>query len=258
MQPGGTDDDGVPFGNETVAPEEKTRRVAGVFASVAGRYDLMNDLMSAGAHRAWKAGLIDRLNPQPADLLIDVAGGTGDVARGFLARSRAAAARRGLPHVARAIVADINPDMLAAGRRRGHAEGLSWICADAAALPFPDRTADAVSIAFGIRNVARIEQALAEFRRVLRPGGRFACLEFSRMRSTALQEIYDRYSFGVIPELGRFVTGDRASYQYLVESIRRFPDQETFAAMVRAAGFAEVRVTDLAGGAVALHTGWAV
>jgi demethylmenaquinone methyltransferase/2-methoxy-6-polyprenyl-1,4-benzoquinol methylase len=251
------DEDTVSFGFENVSREEKSRRVKGVFASVASKYDIMNDLMSAGVHRIWKANMITRLNPQPNETLIDVAGGTGDIARAFLKRADETAKRRGVKPGAYAVVSDINEAMLVAGVKPSDRD-MPRVAADAARLPFPDRSADALTISFGIRNVVEIDQALREFRRVLKPGGRFACLEFSHMTHSLLQDIYDRYSFSVIPKIGEIVTGDRASYQYLVESIRRFPDQEAFAARIRDAGFGQVTVTNYSGGVAALHMGWAV
>jgi len=252
----------VPFGFETVSPDEKLSRVKGVFSSVSGRYDLMNDLMSAGIHRIWKHDTMARVNPQPGETLLDVAGGTGDLAKAFLERADRVARRRGVARQARAIVCDINPAMLAAGQARRDMAGLpgelDWVCGDATALPFPDRSVDAVTIAFGIRNVIERAAALAEFRRVLKPAGRLAVLEFSQMTAPLLQAGYDRYSFAVIPRLGGLITGDEASYRYLVESIRRFPDQETFRAEVEAAGFGRVSVTNFSGGIAALHFGWAV
>jgi demethylmenaquinone methyltransferase/2-methoxy-6-polyprenyl-1,4-benzoquinol methylase len=251
------DEDKVSFGFEDVSRDEKSRRVKGVFASVAGKYDLMNDLMSAGVHRVWKANMIAWLNPQPGEVLIDVAGGTGDIGRAFLKHADDVARRRRSGPRAMAFVADINEAMLTAGIR-GTDENMPRIACDAAALPFPDHTADAVTISFGIRNIVEVDRALFEFRRVLKPGGRFACLEFSHMTHRFLQDAYDRYSFSVIPALGEFVAGDRASYQYLVESIRRFPNQEDFAAKLKAAGFSQVGYVNYSGGAAALHTGWAV
>ncbi|MBI1362334.1 MAG: ubiquinone/menaquinone biosynthesis methyltransferase [Alphaproteobacteria bacterium] len=251
------DEDKVSFGFEDVSRDEKSRRVKGVFASVASKYDLMNDLMSAGVHRVWKANLIAKLNPQPGETLIDVAGGTGDVARAFHRRASEVAKRRNATHDALAIVADINEAMLVAGRKPGE-DHLPRVACDAARLPFRDRCCDALTISFGIRNVVEMDAALREFRRVLKPGGRFACLEFSHMTHSLLQDIYDRYSFNVIPRIGEIVTGDKASYQYLVESIRRFPDQETFAARIRDAGFGQVGYENYSGGVAALHTGWAV
>lgn len=246
------------FGFRDVDAAEKAGLVRGVFSSVAGRYDLMNDLMSLGAHRIWKTVLIDRLAPQPGEALIDVAGGTGDIAAAFIARAagRPRAERR---PPARAVICDINEDMLAAGAERRRVEGASPIamaCGDAEQLPFADASADAVSIAFGIRNVTRIDRALREMRRVLKPGGRFACLEFSHPTTEAMQRAYDAYSFNVIPWLGETVARDRDSYQYLVESIRRFPAQERFSQMLREAGFARVVHENLTGGVVALHRGW--
>jgi demethylmenaquinone methyltransferase/2-methoxy-6-polyprenyl-1,4-benzoquinol methylase len=251
------DEDSVSFGFEDVSREEKSRRVKGVFASVAGRYDLMNDLMSAGVHRIWKANMIAWLNPQPGETLIDVAGGTGDIARAFQARANEVARRRNSQAETLTFVSDINEAMLVAGIKASD-RSMPRLACDAAALPFPDRCADAVTISFGIRNVVEIDTALSEFRRVLRPGGRFACLEFSHMTHRILQEAYDQYSFKVIPWLGERVTGDRASYQYLIESIRRFPPQDDFAARIRAAGFSEVAYRNYSGGIACLHTGWAV
>jgi demethylmenaquinone methyltransferase/2-methoxy-6-polyprenyl-1,4-benzoquinol methylase len=238
------------FGYRTVPEAEKARLVEGVFSSVASRYDLMNDLMSAGIHRLWKEALIDWLAPRPGMHLLDIAGGTGDIAFRFLRRVK------GRGH---ATVCDMTLAMLEEGRRRAERQGLGpidWVQGDAERLPFADRTFDACTIAFGIRNVTRIEAALSEAWRVLRPGGRFLCLEFSQVPVPALQWLYDRYSFGIIPPLGQLVTGDRGSYQYLVESIRRFPDQECFAAMLRAAGFARVAYRNLTFGVAAIHSGW--
>jgi demethylmenaquinone methyltransferase/2-methoxy-6-polyprenyl-1,4-benzoquinol methylase len=217
----------------------------------------MNDLMSAGVHRIWKANMIAWLNPQPGETLIDVAGGTGDIGRAFLRRARDTARRLNIQKKTLAIISDINEEMLAAGISP-HDRDMPRVACDAAALPFPNGCADAITIAFGIRNVVEIDRALGEFRRVLKPGGRFACLEFSHMTHRVLQEAYDRYSFTVIPALGELVTGDRDSYRYLVESIRRFPAQQEFAAKVTAAGFGQVAHANYSGGIAALHTGWAV
>jgi len=251
------EDDKVSFGFEDVSREEKSRRVKGVFASVASKYDLMNDLMSAGVHRVWKANMIAWLNPQPGETLLDVAGGTGDIARAFLKRANEVARRRSIKADTIAFVSDINEAMLVAGIREDD-ENMPRVACDAAALPFPDASADAITISFGIRNVVEIDQALREFRRVLKPGGRFACLEFSHMTHRVLQDAYDKYSFAVIPKLGELVTGDAASYQYLIESIRRFPMQDAFAAKIKVAGFMEVGYQNYSGGIAALHTGWAV
>lgn len=246
----------VSFGFEEVAPAEKTRRVRDVFDRVAFRYDVMNDLMSGGLHRMWKDALADRLNPQPGERILDMAGGTGDIARRLQARAQRAAGRRGGPP-AEILVGDINVEMLAAGRARG-ADGLAWLAADAEALPLPDASLDAYCISFGIRNVTDIPKALREARRALRPGGRFLCLEFSRLAVPALDPVYDAFSFRVIPAVGRLVARDAEAYRYLVESIRRFPDQERFAAMVQEAGFKRVRYDNFAGGVAALHVGWAL
>jgi demethylmenaquinone methyltransferase/2-methoxy-6-polyprenyl-1,4-benzoquinol methylase len=245
------------FGFKDVDADDKAHLVRGVFSSVASRYDLMNDLMSAGVHRVWKSVFIDRLNPQPGERLLDVAGGTGDIARAFLARADTRP-RSGALAPARAVICDINFDMLAAGRARGTAglEGrLAHVCGDAENLPFPDQSVDAYTIAFGIRNVTRIDRALTEARRVLKTGGRFQCLEFSHLATEGLQKLYDAYSFSVIPWLGEKVAGDRDSYQYLVESIRRFPKQERFATMIREAGFQRVKFENLSAGIVAIHSG---
>ncbi|MBP7243183.1 class I SAM-dependent methyltransferase, partial [Amaricoccus sp.] len=219
------------FGFETVPEAEKASRVHGVFSSVASRYDLMNDAMSLGVHRLWKDAMLDWLAPRPGLAALDVAGGTGDIAFRLLRRAP----------TARVTVLDLTEAMLVEGRRRAEtlpfADRLDWVVGDAMALPFPNGAFDAYTIAFGIRNVTRPEQALAEAWRVLRPGGRLLVLEFSRVSPEGLRRLYDLYSFNVIPPMGQALAGDRASYQYLVESIRRFPDQETFAGMIRAAGF---------------------
>ena len=251
----------VTFGFETVTPDEKVTRVKGVFRSVASNYDLMNDLMSAGVHRVWKHDTIMRLNPQPGEALLDVAGGTGDLAKAFLSRADQVRQRRAHGAKAKAVVFDINDHMLEAGKARADMASLpgtlDWVCGDAQSIPFPDRSFDAVTIAFGIRNVADRSEALSEFRRVLKPGGRLAVLEFSHMTAPLLQRAYDAYSFAVIPQLGSVVTGDADSYRYLVESIRQFPDQTDFANEVEAAGFSQVSVTNFSGGIAALHFGWA-
>jgi demethylmenaquinone methyltransferase/2-methoxy-6-polyprenyl-1,4-benzoquinol methylase len=253
-----TDGARASFGFRDVREDEKARLVRGVFDSVASRYDLMNDLMSAGVHRVWKSVFIDRLNPQPDETLLDVAGGTGDIASAFLMRADGRPRAASSPP-ARAIVADINFEMLKAGEdRRASIEfgdRLARVCGDAEHLPFPDQSVDAYTIAFGIRNVTHIDRALAEARRVLKPGGRFQCLEFSHLATEGLQKLYDAYSFNVIPWLGEQVAGDRESYQYLVESIRRFPKQERFAGMIGEAGFKRVEFENLTAGVVAIHSG---
>jgi demethylmenaquinone methyltransferase/2-methoxy-6-polyprenyl-1,4-benzoquinol methylase len=241
------------FGSRQVPLEDKQALVDDVFHSVARRYDLMNDLMSLGLHRAWKDTLAIAVNP-PKNLpfaLLDIAGGTGDVA--FRVNGKGGAQTR-------ATVCDINADMLDVGRERAAAQALgdaiTFAEGNAEALPFVDKSFDAVTIAFGIRNVPRIELALAEAHRVLKIGGRFLCLEFSAVDVPGLNRLYDFYSFNVIPRLGRMVAGDADSYRYLVESIRRFPDPQTFAAMLRTAGFARVSLQPMTGGIVALHSGW--
>ena len=255
--------DTAPFGFREVPAERKDALVRGVFDSVAERYDVMNDLMSAGVHRLWKAQLVQWLNPRPGQDLLDIAGGTGDVALRALERCRrrrAPPSRPGPPP--RITVCDASPAMLETGRDRaidrGVVGGVAWICGHAEALPFADHSFDAATIAFGIRNVTHIDRALAEAHRVLRPGGRFLCLEFSRTVLPGLRRAYDLYSFAVLPRLGRIVAGDGEAYRYLVESIRRFPDQRAFAAMIEAAGFAQVRHFNLTGGIAALHGGWRI
>jgi demethylmenaquinone methyltransferase/2-methoxy-6-polyprenyl-1,4-benzoquinol methylase len=241
------------FGFRDVEAEEKPRLVRGVFDRVARRYDLMNDLMSGGVHRLWKDAMAARLNPQPGELIVDCAGGTGDMARRFAQMASRARARRGGPE-ARVLVIDYNAEMIAAGRGKGSEPEMAWAVGDAQALPLPDGCADAYAIAFGIRNVTDVAAALGEARRVLKPGGRFLCLEFSRPIIEPLRRLYDAYSFKLIPAIGERVAGDRDAYQYLVESIRRFPDQKRFAAMIAEAGFGFVDVTNFTGGVAALHT----
>jgi demethylmenaquinone methyltransferase / 2-methoxy-6-polyprenyl-1,4-benzoquinol methylase len=237
------------FGFREVPVADKARLVRDVFDSVAGRYDLMNDLMSLGVHRLWKSAFLDWLAPRPDARLLDVAGGTGDIAVRYRARG-------GGP----VVVCDINHAMIETGLeradKRGESDGISWTCGDAEALPIPDRSMDAYTIAFGLRNVTRIDKALAEARRVLRPGGRFMCLEFSRPAIAALDPAYDFYSFKLLPEIGHWVAGDRDAYVYLVESIRKFPDQESLKERMRAVGFDRVTHRDLSGGIAAIHSAW--
>ncbi len=244
------------FGFQDVPADEKASKVRGVFDAVASRYDLMNDLMSAGLHRPWKDAVAARLNPRPGELILDLAGGTGDLARRFKALADKAKARNGGPD-AEIIVVDINGEMIAAGRQRG-LDGLGWAVGDAEALPFPDNSADGYVISYGIRNVTDIPKALREAYRVLKHGGRFYCLEFSKPTTGALEAVYDAWSFNAIPPIGKVVTGDGEPYRYLVESIRRFPDQDSFAQMIKDAGFNRVDYTNFAGGITALHGGWKV
>jgi len=242
------------FGYRDVAEEEKSSLVQGVFSSVATKYDVMNDVMSGGVHRLWKSAMIDWLAPRPGWRSLDVAGGTGDIAFRILDR---ASRRGGDAHVT---VLDLTEDMLRAGMERAEsramAANLDWVNGDAMALPFPDDSFDSYTIAFGIRNVTRIEEALAEAYRVLKPGGRFLCLEFSQVTVAGMDRLYDAYSFAVIPRMGKIVANDRDSYQYLVESIRRFPDQDSFAGMIRTAGFGQVKYRNMTAGVAALHSGW--
>lgn len=240
--------DPVSFGFKSVPPQDKAPLVKQVFDQVAGRYDLMNDLMSGGLHRWWKNSMVAWLAPRPGWHIIDMAGGTGDIALRILQNADC-----------QVTVADINAAMLEQGRDRAvdHnvLQNIEWLAADAEALPLPDNHFDAYTIAFGIRNVTHIEKALAEAYRVLKPGGRFLCLEFSHMGNAWLQKIYDMYSFRVIPYIGEQVTGSRESYQYLVESIRKFPRQDDFAAMIKTAGFGNVQYRNLTQGVVAMHSG---
>jgi demethylmenaquinone methyltransferase/2-methoxy-6-polyprenyl-1,4-benzoquinol methylase len=241
--------DQVNFGDTLVTPDEKTRRVGGVFTSVAKSYDVMNDLMSGGMHRLWKDRFVAKVAPRPGERILDMAGGTGDIAFRM--------ARRG----AIVMVSDINQDMLDVGmeraRKRG-IEGLSWKQENAETLSFPDRAFDAYTIAFGIRNVTDIPAALREAHRVLKRGGRFYCLEFSTSEWPGFGQLYDRYSDAVIPRIGKVVAGDEESYRYLVESIRRFPRMEAFRAMIADAGFQSTSVEPILGGLVAIHGGWKV
>ena len=242
------------FGFRDVPLDDKQTLVNDVFHSVASRYDLMNDLMSGGLHRVWKDIMVNTLNPPKSDApfaLLDVAGGTGDIS--FRAARKAGAGFQ-------ATVCDINGDMLEVGRQRAIKQYLddrvSFVEGNAEALAFPDRSFDGYTIAFGIRNVPRIDLALSEAHRVLKHGGRFLCLEFSTVEVPGLDKLYDMFSFNVIPQIGRAVTGDAESYRYLVESIRKFPRPNAFAEMIRAPGFARVSHQILSGGIVALHSGW--
>ena len=241
--------DKVSFGYEDVPPEEKTRRVGSVFSSVARSYDRMNDVMSAGMHRHWKNQFVRRVKPRRGEKILDMAGGTGDIAF------------RMVPSGAHVTVADINDEMLAVGidraKERG-IDGLVWAEENAEQLSFADAEFDAYTIAFGIRNVTHIDKALAEAHRVLRLGGRFFCLEFSTTTWPGFRDLYDLYSHRVVPRLGKAVAGDSDSYRYLVESIRRFPDMPSFAAMIEKAGFAGVSAEPILGGAVAIHSGWKI
>jgi len=248
--------DDTSFGFRTVAADDKARLVRDVFDSVAARYDLMNDLMSGGIHRLWKSAMIDWLMPRPGLRMIDVAGGTGDIA--FRIRERLEAAG-GAGDI---LVCDINERMLRVGRNRavdrGYLDGLEWICADAESLPLPDASVEAYTIAFGIRNVTHVDRALREAFRVLKPGGRFLCLEFSRVEQPWLERVYDAYSFQIVPRIGEAVVGDADSYRYLVESIRRFPNQSRFAEMMTEAGFGQVKWRNLSGGIAAIHSAWRI
>ena len=240
------------FGFETVHAAEKAGKVQGVFNSVAAKYDVMNDVMSIGIHRIWKEAMMDWLAPRCGQTLIDVAGGTGDVSFKFLNRA-------GTGH---ATVLDLTENMLVEGRKRAEAsemeQSLDWLVGDAMALPFADNSFDVYTISFGIRNVTRPEDALSEAFRVLRPGGRLMVLEFSQIPVPLVQKAYDLYSFNIIPAMGKMIANDRDSYQYLVESIRKFPNQETFLNMIRGAGFENVSYRNLSLGIAALHSGWKI
>ncbi|WP_371224978.1 bifunctional demethylmenaquinone methyltransferase/2-methoxy-6-polyprenyl-1,4-benzoquinol methylase UbiE [Roseovarius sp. 2305UL8-3] len=238
------------FGSQTVFESEKAGKVRSLFGDVASKYDIMNDAMSMGIHRLWKDAMMDWLAPRPGQKLLDVAGGTGDISFRFLKRA-------GSGH---ATVLDLTEPMLVEGRKRAEAaqmaDSLDWIVGDAMALPFEDNSFDVYTISFGIRNVTRPQEALNEAFRVLRPGGRLMVLEFSQIPNDLMQKVYDLYSFNIIPQLGQVIAGDRDSYQYLVESIRNFPDQETFLGMVKAAGFENAKYRNLSMGIACLHSGW--
>jgi demethylmenaquinone methyltransferase/2-methoxy-6-polyprenyl-1,4-benzoquinol methylase len=239
----------VSFGYREVAPEEKTKLVGGVFSSVAKNYDLMNDAMSGGMHRLWKDQFVRRVKPREGETILDMAGGTGDIAFRMAARG------------ASVMVSDINEDMLAVGQERAAKrgiKGLSWKPQNAETLDYADRSFDAYTIAFGIRNVTDIPAALREANRVLKYGGRFFCLEFSTTTWPGFAEVYDSYSHKLVPKLGQLLAKDAESYRYLIESIRRFPDMPRFAAMIEEAGFVQVKVEPILGGLVAIHSGWKV
>lgn len=244
-----TDDELIDFGFQSIPRDEKESRVKGVFSSVASNYDIMNDLMSFGIHRLWKDALMDWLAPQSHQQLVDLAGGTGDVALRFLKRGGGSVK-----------IVDINQDMLRAGQGRSvmrpYADQLEWIVGNAESLPLEDASADRVTIAFGLRNVTDRAKALRDIHRVLKPGGRFCCLEFSSVENPLLARLYDEWSFKILPQMGQIVAKDRESYQYLVESIRQFPDQYQLADMMSDAGFAQVRFRNLSGGIAAIHSGW--
>ena len=241
--------DKVSFGREDVSPQEKTRRVRGVFSNVAARYDLMNDLMSGGQHRLWKDAFVRRVRPRQGEAILDMAGGTGDIAF-RLARAGALVT-----------VADINPEMLAVGMERAKArgiEGLAWAEENAERLSFADKRFDAYTIAFGIRNVTDIPAALGEAHRVLKTGGRFHCLEFSQTRWPGFATLYESYARRIVPKIGKAVAKDEDSYRYLIESIERFPDMAAFARLIGAAGFRNVKAEPILGGLVAIHSGWKI
>jgi len=243
------------FGYRDVPEAEKETLVREVFSSVASRYDLMNDLMSAGVHRIWKDAMVEWLNPQPGWHSVDVAGGTGDIAFRIADMARLRGGK------AKVTVCDINQDMLNEGVRRADAKderALEWVCGSAEALPFPDNVFDSYTIAFGIRNVTHIDRALTEALRVLKPGGRFLCLEFSKVEAPILDELYERFSFNVIPKIGEWVAQDAESYRYLAESIRRFPPQAKFKKMIETAGLSQVKVRNLSGGIAAMHSAWKI
>ena len=239
----------VSFGYEQIAESEKTARVGDVFTSVAQNYDRMNDAMSAGMHRLWKDRFVNRVKPRAGEYILDMAGGTGDIAF------------RMAPSDAAITVADINPDMLAVGIDRAADRGINglvWTEANAETLQFPDKSFDAYTIAFGIRNVTDIPKALREAHRVLKRGGRFFCLEFSTTVWPGFGDIYDAYSHRVVPKIGQMIAGDEDSYRYLIESIRRFPDMPTFEGMIADAGFVQTKVEPMLGGLVAIHSGWKI
>ena len=241
------------FGFKTVLSSDKASLVQDVFTNVASNYDLMNDVMSLGVHRMWKDALMDWLNPQPGQHLLDVAGGTGDISFRFIKRAKG---------LAKATVLDMTEAMLVEGQKRSEAEnlaaGLDWVCGDAMLLPFKNNSFDVYTISFGIRNVTDIKKAIAEAYRVLKIGGRITVLEFGQIPDDLLQKIYNKYSFNVIPQLGKLIVGDKKSYQYLVESIRKFPEQDDFAKLLKFEGFENVRYRNMSFGIAAIHSGWKV
>lgn len=247
-----SDDKTTHFGFKTVNETDKAGMVHGVFTNVASKYDVMNDVMSVGIHRLWKDAMMDWLAPRAGQRLLDVAGGTGDISFRFLNRA----------DQTNAVVLDMTESMLVEGRQRAEAgnmaERLDWVVGDAMALPFEDNSFDRYTISFGIRNVTRIPDALKEAYRVLKPGGRLMVLEFSQLPNAGMQKLYDLYSFNVIPRMGKLIADDYDSYQYLVESIRKFPDQETFKGMIQEAGFDNVKYRNLTMGVAALHSGWKI
>ena len=242
-------DDTIDFGFQTVKRGAKARLVRGVFDSVASRYDIMNDVMSGGVHRLWKTAVIDWMAPQHDQHLVDLAGGTGDISLRFLKAGGGSAC-----------ITDVNEAMLQAGQRRAqlqrHSAKLSWCVSDAEALPLANKTTNFACIAFGLRNITDRQKALTEAYRILKPGGRFLCLEFSHVQSQTLAKIYDAWSFNLLPAMGQLIAGDAASYRYLVESIRKFPSKEALADMFASAGFAQIRVRSLSGGIACIHSGW--
>ena len=242
-------EDTTDFGFQTVRRSAKTGLVRGVFDSVASRYDVMNDIMSIGVHRLWKRAMVDWIAPQPDQHLVDLAGGTGDISLRFLKAGGGSAC-----------ITDINQAMIKTGQQRAqlqrHAERISWCVGNAEGLPLASETADFVTIAFGLRNVTDRQAALAESYRILKPGGRFLCLEFSHVQSHALEKLYDTWSFNLLPFMGQLIAGDAASYKYLVESIRKFPSKEVLADMFAEAGFAQIRVRSMSAGIACIHSGW--
>ncbi len=241
------------FGFETVLQSEKAGLVKNVFSEVASNYDIMNDVMSFGIHRVWKDMFIDWLNPQPGQMLLDVAGGTGDISFRFVERAK---------RMATSTVLDMTEAMLLEGKKRSESknlgENLSWVCGDATSIPFAENSFDVYTIAFGIRNVVEVEKAIEEAYRVLKFGGRMSVLEFGRIPDNFLQKIYDKYSFNIIPKLGEIIAGEKESYKYLVESIRRFPDQDQFSNLLKLKGFQNVKYRNLSFGIVAIHSGWKI